>query len=527
VFKERIPPVGAPDFPVISSMQDQLREFYARNMISQIPSLVDDPEVQYGNIYERYIRLINEGTIKTISELDIPTRLSQAELDARYINNGELVLNVKNYAAVGDGVTSDATAFTAAFNASRTFGARVYIPKGTYYLPTTVDCSGIDVYGDYDGYQGANGSILKGAGSGVIFKQLSVTADSLTMRISGLRFVECTTGIQFSYCVYSHVVDVTVYNAAGPAIIMGDNTIIGPLFNEFHRVAAYSTAGSGLELYGKDWCNNNIFVNCDFKGAGAAAVKLASTGGYGAINNIFSGCELRGNNVGVSLDTTNVTTKFEHCYFENLGPAVWAVGATRDLQMVACVYGSLVNTNTTGKPNYIHHTGATTLGLKITGGWVTTGVTSEFDNLRLVGSDVPANLSLYYINEPRLDAQGAGFKLHDDATISAATQVFRGNLTVQKASTPEILLQYPDGTRPFKIRRNGTMGGSDFGVQLQNNGVTVAIIDNNNRMNFQTDIGTNMSVAATGPVGTVVKKLAIRDNNGTILGYLPIYDAIT
>jgi hypothetical protein len=195
--------------------------------------------------------------------------------------------------------------------------------------------------------------------------------------------------------------------------------------------------------------------------------------------------------------------------------------------MVACVYGSLTNTNTTGKSNYIHHTGAALAGIKITGGWITTGATSEFDNLRLVGSDTPANLTLYYINEPRIDAQGAGFKLHDEATISAATQVFRGNLTVQKYSTPEILLQYPDGTRPFKIRRNGTQGGSDFGVQFQNNGTTVVIIDNNNRMNFQTDIGTNMSVSATGPVGNVVRKLTIRDNNGTILGYLPIYDTIT
>lgn len=60
-----------------------------------------------------------------------------------------------------------------------------------------------------------------------------------------------------------------------------------------------------------------------------------------------------------------------------------------------------------------------------------------------------------------------------------------------------------------------------------NSGV-LDIDDANSRAVFSNlDLATTQSESATGPVGTVVGKLAIRDGSGTLLGYLPIYGSIT
>ena len=64
--------------------------------------------------------------------------------------------------------------------------------------------------------------------------------------------------------------------------------------------------------------------------------------------------------------------------------------------------------------------------------------------------------------------------------------------------------------------------------QAAGNSSVLEIDDNNTRAIFSNlDIATTQSESASGPVGSVVGKLAIRDGSGTILGYLPIYGSIT
>lgn len=56
----------------------------------------------------------------------------------------------------------------------------------------------------------------------------------------------------------------------------------------------------------------------------------------------------------------------------------------------------------------------------------------------------------------------------------------------------------------------------------------LSISDNNQRATFVgLDLATDRSASASGPVGTVVAKLLIKDGSGTNIGYIPIYGSIT
>jgi len=71
--------------------------------------------------------------------LDDPTALSWAELDATYalkpdngaraVGQGELVLNVRDFGAKGDGVTDDTAAIQAALDTASANGCTVVVPR--------------------------------------------------------------------------------------------------------------------------------------------------------------------------------------------------------------------------------------------------------------------------------------------------------------------------------------------------------------------------------------------------------------
>lgn len=69
----------------------------------------------------------------------------------------------------------------------------------------------------------------------------------------------------------------------------------------------------------------------------------------------------------------------------------------------------------------------------------------------------------------------------------------------------------------------------DIGDPIGNNNSSLlSISDQNQRANFiGLDICTDRTASASGPVGTVVAKLVIKDLSGTIIGYLPLYNSIT
>lgn len=67
------------------------------------------------------------------------------------------------------------------------------------------------------------------------------------------------------------------------------------------------------------------------------------------------------------------------------------------------------------------------------------------------------------------------------------------------------------------------LGDVDFG----NSGVAVIPDDVLGHLLLRGPLATDQITSASGPVGTVVGKLAVRDAAGDIVGYLPIYGSIT
>jgi hypothetical protein len=74
-------------------------------------------------------------------------------LKGKYVAHGDLVQNVKNYGAKGDGVTDDTAAIQAAINA----GGTTYFPPGDYLAAGLVAQNGMRLMGATRGYHGTAG----------------------------------------------------------------------------------------------------------------------------------------------------------------------------------------------------------------------------------------------------------------------------------------------------------------------------------------------------------------------------------
>lgn len=444
------------------------------------------------------------------------------------VDTAKTSLNVKDYGATGDGTTDDTAAISAAMSAARQDGSirTVYIPTGKYLISGSIDISGLVITGDRKGYLNSQGTIISSPSVPVAFNQVSTAASNITMHISGIRFENAVTAIRLSYSVYSTVSDVSVINSTGPSIVLGDNSIIGPMWCKFDNVHASTTGDqAALRLGGDQWCNNNSFHNCDFKGE-VVGVEVAVAGnGYGAINNTFSNTEIRGNSVGLKLSSLNHGTVLEDCYLETDGPNVWIAAHSRDLVLSHNVYGTLKNNNNTGAPHYVHHEAGSTQ-IRVYGGWVTGGPDERYQNLRFVGSSAPSSLTLRMLPAPRTDVLASGFAMYDTSRISEAEFTVGGNITATKHSGPSMQVSYPDGSRLFRIYRNGAQGAPDYGVNFTNAGSRAFFIDNSSNTIISKHLGSEMIADGSSP-GSVVKKLPITNASGVVVGYIPIYDTIT
>jgi len=210
-------------------------------------------------------------------------------------------VSVKDFGAVGDGVTDDTTAIQNAINASQT----VYVPTGTYLVTSTLTSrSGLKFYGD--GSLGTSKTLINFVPSvaGDTFFECVGTYDSLFTRFALVGPGQNTDTLEVGFNCRGN---------PGPSTrqIVFDTLSI----SSFNRAAIY---------LGTQW--NNTIRNCTFLSCGNRSLNLDYTGGIvfeqtgtlagwsGSGNliqdNYFSGCTY-----GVYNDAAwNLT--LENCIFE-------------------------------------------------------------------------------------------------------------------------------------------------------------------------------------------------------------------
>jgi hypothetical protein len=186
--------------------------------------------------------------------------------------------SVKNFGAVGDGITDDSVAVKAALDAALP-GSRVYFPAGTYLLS-----SWASVVGSSSGYAFSKQLWLAGDGAGVSTIKGSLTVSfsqiSAALRVTDIGFSTWQNVLNFSSIPTSTVLDsvevlnvhVTNYTGHG---IYGSN----------------SNVGTGINKLRIEGCDVSNAVANGTGGLGNTAIEFnfAIQNDWRVLNNVFNG----------------------------------------------------------------------------------------------------------------------------------------------------------------------------------------------------------------------------------------------
>ena len=235
----------------------------------------------------------------------------KAELDAINAKLAEWV-SVKDFGAIGDGVTDDTAAIQAALDSAVGVGLAVYMPAGTYKTTATLNWPQdwpVRLYGDgvettHINYTGANTAInMYDAGASTKYVKSSVE----NLRLSG-NGATSTNGINIRQGYAIALRNVRVYNFQVGIRLEQTWSV------DLNFVRADSNSQVGLELHNET--NNVACYCCEFLD-NAKGVYTA-----GARSVLFSECTLEANSeygayvTATTADSQSESIVFHGCYIE-------------------------------------------------------------------------------------------------------------------------------------------------------------------------------------------------------------------
>jgi hypothetical protein len=193
-------------------------------------------------------------------------------LQTLYVAHGDLVINIKDYGAKGDGVTNDSAAIASALAAVPASGATVYVPTGVYMVNQTfVVPSNTRIVG-----AGKNASLIKkSAAVATALFDFSGTGTNARCQRGGMQDIQLNGGdfsgalVRAQYADHLNFDRVWFYQNADPAVV-------------------------GIELW------DSYFTHCEFEFCGNG------TSNTGAVVRIL----------GSSTDSSNVVG-FNECRWES------------------------------------------------------------------------------------------------------------------------------------------------------------------------------------------------------------------
>ncbi len=205
------------------------------------------------------------------------------------------IVSVKDFGAIGDGLSDDTLAFQQAMSAH----SHVYVPQGTYLITATLTLSGgKSLFGD------GQASILKGQSN--VFNLIEIP-EGFT-RLAYLRLEKGASAIKLygrdSACVQNNLGDLVVHGANIGIHLDGYTDTDKPCYwNNFDRILIeeMNTHGVYLTKSGAgDTPNANRFTKIRTYSKGADTSGSGIYVEYGALNNSFVDCEV---NMAASADS--------------------------------------------------------------------------------------------------------------------------------------------------------------------------------------------------------------------------------
>ena len=264
------------------------------------------------------------------------------------------IINVKEFGAVGNGVCDDTKAIQAAIDHANKHGRSVQLPKGTYLISKPITLNGCTLIGEISNIFQRSGTVIKCLTADfTAIKQGSTSAADIMFNLQDLIVMDAKIGFEIVYAINSKFERLYAVNCA-TGFKLGDPAAVGSMFCEFNNLYTQGCT-IGVDAHSSQYFNNNRFNN-GFIAGDQYAMKLAVTGGYGAVGNVFNNVEFRSTEGrGIQL-TSCQNTVFNSCYME-CGGNVLRMTNHCTIALNSCTYGIYKPGNTFGDLNMIYSEG--------------------------------------------------------------------------------------------------------------------------------------------------------------------------
>lgn len=203
------------------------------------------------------------------------------------------VVNVKDFGAVGDGVTDDTAAIQAAINHVASIRGSLYFPPeiaGQYYkVSATLNIPGpMVIFGD-----SPHSVILMGVGLAAGQYILSINLSAGSNYFFGIKGLTLRSldgvphGLYVKNASYLSVDDVQIYNVKKGVVLTGTNTFS----SDFRKLVTYQIGEQGVRYPAFNGGGHHTFTNCTFNGNTGLLVDTDSTlDGLSLHSNNYEAC---------------------------------------------------------------------------------------------------------------------------------------------------------------------------------------------------------------------------------------------
>lgn len=264
------------------------------------------------------------------------------------------IINAKEFGAIGNGLSDDTEAIQKAIDHANKNGRTVQLPKGTYLISKPITLNGCSLIGEISNIFQRTGTVIKCLTADfTAIKQGSTKTADIMFNLQDLIVMDAAIGYEIVYAINSKYERLYAVNC-GTGFKLGDPSAVGSMFCEFNNLYTQGCT-IGIDSHSSQYFNNNRFNNGFIDGS-EYAMKLAVTGGYGAVGNVFNNVEFRSERGRGILLTSCQNTVFNSCYME-CGANVLRMSNYCTIALNECTYGIYKPGNDFGDANMIYAEG--------------------------------------------------------------------------------------------------------------------------------------------------------------------------